>query len=248
MPKGGTLTFATRIHNVAEESLLPGASPGRYAVLEVRDTGIGMDSETRSHLFEPFFTTKAPGKGTGLGLATVYGIVQQCGGFVTCTSDPGKGTSFVIHLPIVDSAEASQAPPSREDGPPTGTETILLVEDDPDVRGVTRAILQEVGYRVLVATDGDAGIEICLREGTRIDLVLTDVLMPGLDGAEMARRIRERVPGMRVLFMSGYGDRPGGDPRGTETDLVKPMKPDTLLSAVRKALDAKPGKEADSHR
>jgi len=243
MPRGGTLTFET-----GEVELKPGgalevaAPPGRHVVLAVRDTGTGMDAETRSHLFEPFFTTKEPGKGTGLGLATVYGIVKQSGGAIAVETAPGEGTCFRILLPARDApgaADASAAPPAA--APAGGSETILVVEDDRDVHALVHDILRERGYRVLVARDGEEALGIAGRQGGDLRLVVTDVVMPKMSGPDLVRRLLEGGRALRVLYMSGYADAQGqGLGAGGAGHLVKPFAADALLRAVREVLDGPP--------
>ena len=230
MPNGGRLSIETRIED---------GQGGRSIVLEVRDTGIGMDPETQSHVFEPFFTTKEPGKGTGLGLANVYGIVKQSEGTITCASEIGKGTRFLIRLPT---AEGAQTVSDERAGIQTGirgTEKILLVEDDENVRTVTRMILEAAGYSVQVAGNGEEALEIWSTRKGEINLVVSDIVMPFMRGPEMARRIRQYTPKMRFLFLSGYNDRDQSDLQlGADAlFLQKPAKPDMLLSAIRRVLE-----------
>ncbi len=171
--------------------------------LTVSDTGGGMPPEVLEHIFEPFFTTKGVGKGTGLGLATVYGIVRQNGGFISVYSEVGHGTSFKIYLPRISGATATE-PHRRCTDVRIGTGTVLLVEDNDMVREVTRTYLEELGYRVLVAETPEAGIAVCTAKENKIDLVLTDVIMPGMSGNDMVQEIRSLLPDVKVLFMSGY--------------------------------------------
>jgi CheY-like chemotaxis protein len=232
----------------------PGMSPGHYVMLSVADNGSGMDEETRSHLFEPFFTTKAPGKGTGLGLATVYGIVKQSGGFLAVHSEPGRGTVFRVYLP------ASQEPVSKAGGadaekasaPKDGNETILVVEDEKAVRGFLREALERKGYRIIEAANGrealDKAAEAAARGGTlpgnegEIRLLLTDVVMAGMNGRELADEVVGLLPGIKVLFISGYADRAivhqGVIDEGLEF-MRKPFTPMDLARKVRGILDGK---------
>jgi two-component system, cell cycle sensor histidine kinase and response regulator CckA len=204
MPRGGKLTIETQNANLNEEQCRqqPGALPGQHVLLAVSDTGVGMDPETLSHIFEPFFTTKDPEKGTGLGLATVYGVVQQNRGFVNVYSKPGHGTAFEIYFPKMqgeaETAEISVNPQAI----PAGRGTILLMEDDELVRKVTKAILESIGYTPLVAASPQQAIELCSRSDIR--LLLTDLVMPGMNGIELRERVRALNPGMKILFMSGY--------------------------------------------
>jgi two-component system, cell cycle sensor histidine kinase and response regulator CckA len=204
----------------------------------VSDTGVGMDAEVRRHLFEPFFTTKAPGKGTGLGLATVYGIVAQSGGSIRVESEPGRGTTFKVLLPRVDGPLASEAGP--EALPPTGgTETVLVAEDEDGVRSLICEILGGLGYDVREAARPEAAIEAFSGCG-EVHLLLTDVVMPGMNGPQLAARLAALRPGLRVLYMSGYtGDSvalQGVLEQGTHL-LQKPFTPDALARKVREVLD-----------
>ncbi len=246
MPRGGKLTIATANAELGPEyaDAHVGATPGSYVLLAVSDTGAGMDADTVAHLFEPFFTTKEVGKGTGLGLATVYGIVKQSEGYIAVYSEPGEGTSFKIYLPRVTSgAMAAPAPPSP--GPPApsslrGTETVLVVEDEEAVRSLSRRALEAGGYTVLAAAGGPDAVRLTERYGGPIHLLLTDVVMPGMSGRELAQQLAQRRPGLRVLYMSGYpGDaivhRGALDP-GTAF-LQKPFMPEDLTRKVREVLD-----------
>src|SRR6266571_4899733 len=247
MPQGGKLTIET-----ANVELDPGyvethegARAGAYALLAVSDTGSGMDAETTAHLFEPFFTTKEVGKGTGLGLATVYGIVKQSEGYITAYSEPGHGTTFKIYLPRAAAPGAASptppAPPAPQ-GKATagGSETILVVEDEEAVRSLSRRALEASGYTVLAAADGPDAVRLLERYRGPIHLVLTDVIMPGMNGRELAQRLVQRRPGLRVLYMSGYpGDaivHRGALEPGTAF-LQKPFMPEDLARKVREVLD-----------
>jgi len=240
MPKGGKLMLQTSNaeldHGYSRHHV--GVLPGRYVLLTVSDTGVGMDDETLAHIFEPFFTTKGLGKGTGLGLSTVYGIVQQSEGHIFVYSEPGRGTSFKIYLPRVDEP-AEQANSRKTSAKSVGKETILLVEDDPQVRELTHSLLEGCGYSVL-ATDTMAGVEKHCREFRgAIHLLLTDLIMPGMTGKDVAAVVSRLRPGIRVLFMSGYTDDVidlhGG--LGPETFfLQKPFSSAALAEKVRQAL------------
>jgi CheY-like chemotaxis protein len=184
--------------------------PGFYVLLAVTDTGHGMTPEVLARAFEPFFTTREPGKGTGLGLATVHGIVEQSGGHVWVYSEPGQGTSFKIYLPRVDEPAEKVEAPAVEEPPPRGSETVLLVEDDASLRELIRECLESTGYTVIEARHGAEALGICERGPPPIDLVMTDVVMPGMSGRELADRLRLSRPEIRVLYMSGYT----GPPRG----------------------------------
>lgn len=204
MPGGGTLTLETENVHLDEAYCRQhlGSAPGQYVLLVVSDNGAGMDRDTLSHVFEPFFTTKEIGKGTGLGLATVYGIVKQNGGFINIDSGPGRGTMFKIYFPRI--MEEEQIEKTVEAPISSGTGTILLVEDDAMVRGVTAALLEEIGYTVLIAKTPLEALSICEKKDTAIDLLLTDVVMPEMKGPELRHRINDIRPGIKVLFMSGY--------------------------------------------
>jgi two-component system cell cycle sensor histidine kinase/response regulator CckA len=223
-----------------EGGLRPQVEPGPYVRLSVSDTGAGMDERVKGRLFEPFFTTKAPGKGTGLGLTTVYGIVQGAGGGILVTSQPGQGSRFDVYLPRIDGAAASSAPAraAPADGlAARGAETILLVEDEPSVRALVHELLEGAGYRVL---DGGLPFEALALSSSYagpIDLLLSDVVMPQLGGGELADRVRAGRPGLRVLFMSGY---PGDAGPTIGRVLPKPVSANELLGAVREALDGPP--------
>jgi two-component system, cell cycle sensor histidine kinase and response regulator CckA len=231
MPQGGRLTLETANAELED---------GRYVSLSVSDTGVGMDAEVRKHLFEPFFTTKGPGKGTGLGLATVYGIVAQSGGSILVESEPGRGTTFKVFLPRVDEPLASHAGP--EALPPAGgTETVLVAEDEDGVRSLICEILGELGYDVREAARPEAAIK-AFSAGGEVHLLLTDVVMPGMNGPQLAARLAALRPGLRVLYMSGYtGDSvalQGVLEQGTHL-LQKPFTPDALARKVREVLDGR---------
>ena len=241
MPEGGKLviTSANAVLGQAECARYHYVIPGKYILLEVRDTGCGMDEEIQSHIFEPFFTTKESGKGTGLGLATVYGIIKQSGGFIWVESSPHKGASFKIYLPQVE--EALEAPHKSEDASAQGiaTQTILLVEDENSLRKLTHKILKEVGYKVLEAKDASQALEVASNSEAEIHLLLTDIIMPGLSGRALAEKLSPVRPSMKVLFMSGYTDgeiAPQGvlDPK--MTILRKPFKWEELTRTVKQVL------------
>jgi len=243
MPTGGRLTIETANveHDPDYARDQEAAAVRRFAMLAVSDTGCGMDEATKARIFEPFFTTKEPGKGTGLGLATVYGIVNQAGGFIWVYSEPDQGTSFKVYLPEVDAtAERPTAVPGAR--VPGGTETVLLVEDAAAVRAVTKQVLERQGYKVLEAADGEAALQLAQRHRGPIDLLLTDVVMPRLSGRELAGQFARLRPDTRVLYASGYTDdsvvRHGILESGTAY-LQKPFSPESLARKVRDVLDAR---------
>jgi PAS domain S-box-containing protein len=247
MPSGGKLTIETSNVSLDEEYARFHAPlrPGNYVMLAISDTGAGMDTETQSHIFEPFFTTKGP-KGTGLGLSTVYGIVKQSGGYIWVYSEPGKGTTFKIYLPRV--AEATESPsvvalPAEAVAAEPGTETILLVEDEANLRYLARQYLEKQGYRVIEAADGAVAMQIAVAHEGVIHLLLTDVIMPGMNGRELAQRISEIRPNVKVLYMSGYTEnvigRNGTLDAGVRL-LQKPFTLRDLKSKVREVLESTP--------
>jgi len=240
MPQGGTLTIETAN---TDRATAPTGPPdegfaGPYVLLAVHDTGTGMDADTRSHIFDPFFTTKEEGKGTGLGLSTVHGIVSQHGGHIEVASESGKGTSFSIYLPrVVDAARTS--PVSKEPTEwPRGTETILVVEDRAAVRELVRETLAPCGYHILEAGNGAEGLEICLRPRQSIDLVITDLIMPGMNGKEFVQHVRQIHPETKVLYMSGYGGDALPRMETGEELLQKPFSPEVLMRKIGEVLSA----------
>ena len=244
MPGGGTLTVDTANVTVDETYATgrAGLEPGRYVRLGVSDTGTGMDAETVSHGFEPFFTTKPKGLGTGLGLSTVYGIVAQARGYVAIYSETGMGTKVIVLLPATDQSLHHAEPPTVARSA-AGTGGVLVVEDDADLREVVGRILTRNGYRVLVAADGAQAIEIVENRSDEIDLLLTDVIMPQMQGNELVDRIKAKRPGLRVLYMSGYAQPTLGASGTLEPGVVlleKPFTEPALLAKVRDVLDAKP--------
>jgi len=242
MPQGGQLALETKNVNLpAGEASEPGApQQGLYVQLEVSDTGVGMEPQVQTHIFEPFFTTKPLGKGTGLGLSTVYGIVEQAGGQITFTSAPGAGTSFRILLPRISSPQSAKATLEGAADIYHGAETVLLVEDDAAVCELVRAVLTSHGYKVLTARHPEEAQTICAGLSNGIELLLTDVIMPGMSGAELFRRVTPQNPSMKVLFMSGYIDdfviRQGVQEKEVAF-LQKPFSPLNLAKKVREVLD-----------
>jgi PAS domain S-box-containing protein len=248
MPQGGRLTIGTR-HVELHETLAGSHAqipPGEYAVLTVNDTGVGMRSEIQAHIFEPFFTTKKPGKGTGLGLAIVYGVIKQTGGWITVNSELGKGTTFDIYFPQAPEEEAKSASKSISRDEPgskrgvsaasaaRGTETILLVEDQDEIRDLVREFLQKNGYTVLHAADGTEALEMANEYKDPIHLLLTDVVMPNLGGRELAHRLIQPRPQMKVLFMSGYPDHATWSSDLVDDTAAVLQKPFPLNRLVRK--------------
>jgi two-component system cell cycle sensor histidine kinase/response regulator CckA len=241
MPGGGQLTIETM--NVELDTAYArthvSVLPGPYVMLAVSDTGCGMDTDTQAHIFEPFFTTKELGKGTGLGLATVYGIVKQSGGYIWVYSEPGKGTSFKIYLPLVEENAELPKPDSAPDDALCGSETILLVEDEEMVRALALAILERYGYTVLAAKHVNDALRIA-QEGPRpIHLLLTDTIMPGMNGPELAVQVLAIRPEMKVLYMSGYTDKAFTSTAAWKPGtafLQKPFIPQTLGRKVRETL------------
>ncbi|HKP94186.1 MAG TPA: response regulator [Fibrobacteria bacterium] len=249
MPEGGRITVETGMEEVDVDSdaMHPidkeiSISPGRYVVLIVSDTGTGMDEDTRGRIFEPFFTTKEVGRGTGLGLSMVYGFVKQSGGNITVVSNPGEGTTFRIYLPM--SADAALWKPNETDAEAksaAGFETILLVEDETTVRKFLLSVLQHVGYNVIEAQDGRQAVEISETHGETIHLLLTDVMMANMGGRELAGKLGEIRPDMKVLFMSGYAEDcypKGWEARDGIEFLQKPFSPGVLAQKVRSVLDS----------
>jgi CheY-like chemotaxis protein len=241
MPKGGALTISTAN---AEEPLRPGEPPRPTVMLTVQDTGAGMDEATQQRIFEPFFTTKGIGKGTGLGLATVFGVVEQSGGRISLVSEVGRGTTFVIHLPQCDEQPAAPRVSVRPVQTNVHrTETILLVEDEAQVRKLIRSVLSGAGYRVLDAADPLEALRMSEHESGEIDLLVTDVVMPTMNGRELAELLKRTRRHTKVLYLSGYTDdaiaHHGVLERGVAL-LQKPVTPDALLEQVSEVLDTPP--------
>jgi PAS domain S-box-containing protein len=243
MPHGGKLTIETANAELDREyaSTHVGVDAGSYVVLAVSDTGAGMDEQVRRRIFEPFFTTKEKGKGTGLGLSTVYGIVKQSGGNISVYSEPNHGTTFKVYLPALATAPKSSEVRAVESPIPGGSETVLLVEDEAVVRGLACQILEDAGYRVLVAKQGEDAIRLCIEHAQEIHLLLTDVVMPGAGGKEVADRLGSLRPGIKVLFMSGYTDEAivhHGVLDSNVKFIQKPFSPAALARKVREVLDS----------
>ena len=240
MPNGGKLVIETANVALDESSAQKaGVKPGAYVMLAVSDTGCGMDAGTRSRLFEPFFTTKEPGKNSGLGLSLVYGTVKQAEGNITVYSQVNCGTIFEIYLPC--SKEEVPVPVERMPATRKGSETILLVDDEEGVRKLMQAVLNDGGYTVIEAANGSAALAAYEKNSHKIDLVLTDVVMPQMNGMELGERLAEKNPDLPLLYMSGYRDSPVNSPPGkpARAFLNKPFTPDTLLAKVREVLDAR---------
>jgi hypothetical protein len=240
MPNGGRISIETGLVQWGESEIQsrPGAHAGPYVMLAVSDTGVGMNEETRGHIFEPFFTTKGVGKGTGLGLSTIHGIVEQSGGYIEAVSEVGRGTTFKIYMPKVVDAQADSGEPEAV-AAIGGQETVLVVEDQAVVRRYAAAALRTFGYQVIEAENADEALLVCERESERIDLVLTDVVMPGLSGRELADRLKQRRPGIKVMFMSGYTDDAIVHRGALEEEaqfIQKPFGPDQLAIKVREML------------
>lgn len=247
MPSGGKLTIETSNLTLDEDYARIHAPlrPGEYVMISISDTGMGMDSETQSHIFEPFFTTKGT-KGTGLGLSTVYGIVKQSGGYIWVYSEVGRGTTFKIYLPRVASLEVAAAQPAESrqlQKVEPGTETILLVEDEANLRYLARQYLEKQGYKVIEAADGAVAMQIAVAHEAVIHLLLTDVIMPGMNGRELAQRVSEIRPNVKVLYMSGYTENVIGHNGTLDAGvslLQKPFNLRDLKSKVREVLDTAP--------
>ena len=241
MPQGGRLSIetATVVLDGSDAIQHVAVRPGPYVMLAVTDNGAGMDEHTRRRLFEPFFTTKERGRGTGLGLATVYGIVKQSGGHVWVYSEPGRGSTFEVYLPHVEDGPTIEPATSDVEGVSGGSETVLLVEDEQAVRSLSRALLERAGYQVLDAADPREAEEVFRQHADRIDLLVTDVIMPGSSGPALFGRLSVERPDLRVLYMSGYTDDAIVQHAGLPANMVFLQKPFTahgLMCKVREAL------------
>jgi PAS domain S-box-containing protein len=242
MPSGGKLTLETSNRTFDEGYVRnhPGAKAGRYVRIAVSDTGVGMDQETLSHIYEPFFTTKERGRGTGLGLSTVFGIVKQSEGYINCYSEPGKGTTFTIYLPLTLEEASKPLVAVSTATVPTGTETILLVDDESAIRSVARITLEQAGYVVIEASGGEEALAAVLARNITVALLVTDIVMPRMSGNKLARRLQEIFPKVRVLYVSGYTANVISDhgiPEGGVDFLQKPFSALELLTRVREILD-----------
>jgi two-component system, cell cycle sensor histidine kinase and response regulator CckA len=241
MPNGGKLVIETGNAELDHSYMVshPLMNPGPYVQLVVTDSGTGMDAETQAHIFEPFFTTKEKGKGTGLGLATVYGIVKQSGGFIWVYSELGKGTSFKIYLPRLEQAEDRAGVTSASTALPMGSETVLLTEDEQDVREIAREFLESGGYRVIEAKDGKEAIRLAAQHRGKIQLLVTDMVMPGMTGQELAVQLQAEHPGLCVVFMSGYSEHAATEMANADPSvrlLTKPFSRSALLRTVGEIL------------
>jgi two-component system cell cycle sensor histidine kinase/response regulator CckA len=242
MPHGGKLIIETCNTELDPTYASDHVSvkPGRYVMLAVSDSGMGMSPETVAHIFEPFFTTKGGTRGTGLGLSTSYGIVKQSGGYIWVYSEPEHGTTFKVYLPRVDESAEPAAAVRLKTAPQKGTETILLVEDEEAVRDLTETVLTSYGYKVIVTQDPE-NAQLIAATGLPIHMVLTDVVMPSMSGRELARKLTQKNPNLRVLYMSGYTDdiiAAGGVLEAGIAFLQKPFTPAMLAQKVREVLDA----------
>jgi len=245
MPGGGKLILETANVDLDRNFIKrhPHVQPGPHVLLSVSDTGTGMDEETKSHIFEPFFTTKEEGKGTGLGLATVYGIVRQCGGWIWVYSELGQGTSFKLYFPRCDAQVSESQPATVELAELRGTEKVLLAEDDPGVLSLVSSILNGLGYKVLEASTGEEAITVAEGETGPIDLLVSDIVMPGMSGYDLSRRLTQVRPTLKVLLISGYTDRTvsGADAIDPNTPfLQKPFTSVSLAAKVREVLASAP--------
>jgi CheY-like chemotaxis protein len=251
MPDGGKLFIETTNAEIDLSFTKRYSYPvqqGSYVLLTVSDTGLGMDEATQAHIFEPFFTTKEKGKGTGLGLATAYGIVKQSGGYIDVYSELGTGTTFKIYLPRVHDALDSQKPAESDLMKSRGSETILLVEDETSLRTLTRNLLELSGYTVLEANNGSEAMTISQQHSGVLQLLLTDVVMPGMSGRVLAGQVVEQRPLIKVVYMSGYTGQAVGAHGALEEGsffLQKPFSRDGLVSKVRQALDSGPAKRLE---
>ncbi|HYM79090.1 MAG TPA: ATP-binding protein [Candidatus Dormibacteraeota bacterium] len=245
MPYGGKLTLETSNVELDDAYALEHqpVKPGRYVMLAISDTGVGMSTEILTHIFEPFYTTKELGKGTGLGLSTVYGIVKQSGGYIWVYSEPGQGSTFKIYLPRMDQPAEKLGSEKGSNHVQRGTETLLLVEDDSQLRQLTSSILAHCGYKVLVAGSTDEALALCKTNYHEIELLVTDVVLPGMNGRQLAEKVTQISPQVKVLYMSGYTSNAivhHGVLDAGLWFLHKPFSLSVLVAKVREVLDAPP--------
>ena len=241
MPGGGRLVIETSNTELDRSyaNARPVVTPGPYILLAVSDTGTGMDQETQARIFEPFFTTKEQGKGTGLGLSTVYGVVKQSGGFIWVYSELGKGTSFKIYLPRVDQPIDAAGKVATYSEAPRGTETVLLAEDEADVRELAREFLEAAGYTVIEARNGQEALKLAAGRSEEIDLLVSDLVMPGMTGQQLAALLQQQDPSLRVIFMSGYSEHAAAEAAQAGSSvriLTKPFNRMALLRTIREVL------------
>jgi two-component system cell cycle sensor histidine kinase/response regulator CckA len=254
MPGGGTLTVRTANVEMTEVDSARHRSmtPGSYVLLAVSDTGVGMDEETKTHIFEPFFTTKEVGKGTGLGLATVYGIVKQSGGFIWVESVLGKGTTFEIYLPLAAGPASKAEAEAKRAALRSGSETILVVEDEAGVRELASEFLKAHGYTVLDARDGIEALEVAARHEGTIHVILTDMIMPRMSGAELVKRLQAIRPDVKAAYMTGYAEyaTSGSETSSNQREWVlqKPFSSTSLADMIREVLAGKAGEKASDAR
>jgi CheY-like chemotaxis protein len=244
MPDGGKLIFETKDVTLDDKFCKNhlGASPGEYVLLKISDTGHGIDKDLQEHIFEPFFTTKETGKGTGLGLAMVYGIVKSHRGYITCESKPGKGTAFSIYFPIIEREIVDQV--SKKDAAPIkgGNETILLVDDEESIRQLGEELLGSFGYKVITAPDGESALDLYEKGNGRVDLVILDLSMPGMGGKRCLEKLVEINPLIKVIIASGYsisGPTKDAIDSGAKGFVSKPYEAGQMLQAVREVIDDK---------
>jgi len=248
MPRGGRLVLETATLDVTDDfqgATPPEMPPGHYAIISVSDTGVGMNDEVKSHLFEPFFTTKEDNANTGLGLATCYGLIRQSGGYIMIDSEPNRGTTVRIFLPIVPAPPAPSYKKPRNGRLQSGTEKIVVLEDDASVRHVSVRILRSLGYKVIEAATGEDAQRLIREAGGKIDLVVTDMVMPQMSGREFAHWVSKETPSTRIVFVSGYLPESLQADHGADTEmffLAKPFDPEELATKVREALDSAPAR------